>query len=94
MAIPTPIAASYRITAWPACPASAPTMAASAVEINSALPRPQPVRNPTIASTEPAAPDRAEKATISAKPINRVVLTPTREEMNALKNMASAVISR
>ena len=61
MAMPRPSAASYRMIALSAPPAAAPTIVASAVEMNSALPRPQPARKPMIMFTESDAPASAAK---------------------------------
>ena len=47
-AMPMPRAASKRMIAWAVEPEEALTIVARAVATNSALPRPQPARKPTI----------------------------------------------
>ena len=69
-------------------------MAASAVEMNSALPSPQPARKPMICPTVPDAPASVAKTTISASPASIVRFTPRRLEMKPVKNIATAVINR
>ena len=75
-------------------PLAAPTMVASAVEMNKALPKPQPARNPMIISTESDSPAAAAKITISASPISNVRFAPIRLETKLVKNIASPVITR
>ena len=53
-------------------------MTDSAVAMNSAFPRPQPARSPTIAATLFDAPAAALKATIRTKPTSSVRLAPMR----------------
>jgi hypothetical protein len=69
-------------------------MVASAVEMNSALPSPQPARNPITSFTEPLAPASAAKTTMSASPTSSVGLAPRRLETKLVKNMARPVTSR
>ena len=75
-------------------PVVAPTIAASAVEMNRALPKPQPARSPMICSTLPAPAASAANSTTSSSPISRVRLTPTFEANQLVKNMAIAVMNR
>ena len=92
--MPRPSAASYRMIARSAPPLAAPTMVASAVEMKSAFPRPQPARKPITSLTEPLAPASAAKTTISARPTSSVGLAPSRLETKLVKNIASPVTSR
>ena len=92
--MPSPSAASYRMIASFTPPAAAPTMVARAVEMNSALPSPQPARNPMTASTLPAAPARPANTTTSTSPPSSVRLAPSLLETKLVTNMASPVISR
>lgn len=73
--MPRPSADSYSRMAAALPPAAAPTMTASAVETNRALPRPQPARKPTSPPTEPEVPDSAAKTTTKARPSSRVNAT-------------------
>ena len=75
-------------------PDAAPTIVASAVEMKSALPRPQPARNPMIDSTFWERPAASAKTTISASPIRRVRLAPMRLDSQLVKNMATPVMRR
>ena len=94
IAMPRPRAASYKITALSAPPLAAPTIVARAVEMNRALPRPQPARKPMIMPTLSDAPARAAKITIRARPSSRVRLAPIRLETKLVKNIARPVTSR
>ena len=93
-AMPRPRAASYKITALSAPPLAAPTMVASAVEMNRALPEPHPARKPMIMPTLSEAPASAAKITIRARPTSRVRLAPIRLDTKLVKNIASPVTSR
>jgi len=64
-------------------------MTASEVAMNSALPRPQPARKPTIAPTECEAPARAAKTTMSASPAISVRLAPMRVDTTPVISMAT-----
>ena len=75
-------------------PDAAPTIVASAVEMKSALPSPQPARNPMIDSTFCERPAASAKTTIRASPIRRVRLAPMRLEIQLVKNIATPVTSR
>ena len=92
--MPRPSAASYKMMALSTPPDAAPTIVASAVEMNKALPTPQPARKPTIMFTELDAPAAAANATISASPISRVGLAPIRLATTLVKHIARPVISR
>ena len=94
MAMPSPRAASYSTIALSAPPLAAPTMVASAVEMNNPLPKPQPARKPMIMPTLSDAPARAAKITISARPISSVFFAPIRLETKLVKNIAKPVTSR
>ena len=78
IAMPRPSAASYRMIADPDPPAAAPTIVASAVEMKSALPRPQPARKPMIDSTFCERPAAAAKTTMMPSPMSRVRFAPMR----------------
>ena len=62
--------------------------------MNSALPRPQPARKPTMPSIEPDSPASAAKTTISASPATSVRLAPIRLDTQPVPSMATAVTSR
>ena len=72
-------------------PLDAVTMVASAVAMNSALPRPQPARKPTIAPIVLDDPARAENAMISTRPDSSVRLAPIRLETNPVISIATPV---
>ena len=72
-------------------PLAADTMVASAVAMNSALPRPQPARKPTIAPMLCEEPARAEKAMISTRPASSVRLAPMRLETQPVISIATPV---
>ena len=78
----------------PLGPAVAPTIAARAVEMNSALPRPQPARSPMISVTLPEKEQSAAKTTTRIRPTSSVRFTPIREANQLVKNMAIAVMNR
>ena len=69
-------------------------MTASDVATNSALPSPQPARNPTSSPTVLDMPERAAKTTITDSPISSVFLPPIREETNPVTSMAMAVTKK
>ncbi len=94
IAMPRPSAASYRMIAAEVPPAAAPTMVASAVEMKSALPSPQPARKPMIEATFCESPAASANTTISARPISSVRLAPILLEIQLVKNIATPVISR
>ena len=75
-------------------PDAAPTIVASAVEMKSALPSPQPARKPMTDSTVGAKPAAAAKAMIRASPISSVRLAPMRLDSQLVKNIATPVTSR
>ncbi len=75
-------------------PLAEPTMTASEVAMNRALPRPHPARKPTIPSMLPDAPAAALKSTMSTRPATRVRLAPMRLETNPVTSMATAVTTR
>jgi hypothetical protein len=93
-ASPRPRAASYRMIAPATPPLAAPTIEASAVEMNRAFPRPQPARKPMMAPTELDEPARAANTTMIASPMSRARLAPTRLENQLVKNIAAPVTSR
>lgn len=94
MAMPRPSAASYRTIAALLPPEAAPTMVASAVEMNRALPRPQPARNPITASTLPLKAHSSANTTISASPMSRVAFAPMRLEIQLVTSIARPVTNR
>jgi hypothetical protein len=75
-------------------PEAEATMTASDVAMNSALPRPQPARNPTIWSTVSDIPASAEKTTMTASPLIRVRLAPIRLDTQLVPSIAIAVTTR
>lgn len=75
-------------------PAAAPTIVASAVEMKSALPSPQPARKPMIDSTSPESPASVANTTITPSPMSRVRLAPMRLEIQLVKNIAMPVMTR
>ncbi|MNR45449.1 hypothetical protein D3C85_1642980 [compost metagenome] len=77
--------------AVPVPPLATPTITARAVATNSALPRPQPARNPTNCSTLPERPDNDANSTMMARPISSVFLPPILDDTKPLINMAMAV---
>ena len=88
-AMPRPRAASNRMIAWAVEPRAETTMVASAVAMNSALPRPQPARKPTMAPMESESPASAENTMISARPTISVFLAPIRLETTPVISMAT-----
>ena len=72
-------------------PLAAPTMVASAVAMNRALPRPQPARKPTIWPMVFDAPARAANTTIRASPACMVRFDPTRLEITPVTSMVTPV---
>ena len=79
----------------PAIPPDAlATITDSAVAMNSALPRPQPARKPTISEIEPDAPASALKATTSARPSISVARGPMRLETKPVTSIARPVTAK
>lgn len=70
------------------------TITARDVAMNSALPSPQPARNPTMPEIEPAEPASALNTTIRISPATRVRLAPMRLETKPVTSMATAVTTR
>ncbi len=66
-------------------------MVASAVAMNSALPRPQPPRKPTIWPTVLLEPASALKTTMIARPASSVRLAPSRLDTAPVMSMASPI---
>ena len=75
-------------------PDAAPTIVASAVEMNRALPRPQPARKPMMASTLPDRAHSSANTTMSPRPISSVAFVPIREEIQLVKSIATPVTTR
>ncbi len=75
-------------------PLAAPTMTASEVAMNKALPRPQPARKPMMPFTPLEEPARAANTTMMMSPVIRVFLAPIRLETQPVTSMATAVTSR
>jgi hypothetical protein len=69
-------------------------MVASAVEMNSALPRPHPARNPMTASTDPDRAHSSANTTIRPRPASIVALAPMRLEIQLVTSMARPVTTR
>ena len=93
-AMPTPSAVSYRMIAPAKPPVAELTITASEVAMNSALPRPQPARKPTMPSMEFAVPASAANATMSTRPAIRVRLAPRRLDTQPVTSIATAVTTR
>ncbi len=93
-AMPTPSAVSYRMMAPANPPLAEATMTASEVAMNSALPRPQPARKPTISLMPLELPASALKITISTRPATSVRLAPIRVDTQPVTSMATAVTTR
>ena len=91
VAMPRPRAASKRITDCATEPREDTTIVESAVAMNSALPRPQPARKPTMAPIESLAPASAENTTISARPASRVRLAPIRDDTTPVISIATPI---
>ncbi len=90
-AMPRPSAASNRMIACATEPLAADTIVARAVAMNSALPRPQPARKPTMAPMLFDDPARAEKMMISTRPVSSVRLAPIRLETTPVISIAMPV---
>ena len=69
-------------------------MTASEVAMNSALPTPQPARNPMMALIEGDAPATALNTTMRIRPAIRVRLAPMRLDTQLVMSMATAVTTR
>ena len=93
-AMPSPSAASYRMIADAVPPEAAPTIVASAVEMKSALPRPQPARKSMIVQTLFDVAASTENTTIRASPMSRVFFAPMRLDTQLVKNIATPVTAR
>ncbi len=89
MAMPRPSAASNRMIACAVEPRADITMVASAVAMNSALPRPQPARKPTIWPMVLDDPASAENTMIRASPESSVFLAPIRVETTPVISIAT-----
>ncbi len=75
-------------------PLAAPTITASAVAMNSALPRPQPARKPTMLPTESEAPASALNVTIRTSPLSSVRFAPSRLDTTPVTSIATPVIAK
>ena len=75
-------------------PDAAPMITASAVAMNSALPRPQPARNPTISPIDPDAPASALKAITRARPTSSVLRGPMRLETKPVTSIERPVMAK
>ena len=92
--MPTPSAVSYRMIAPAKPPLAELTITARDVAMNSALPRPQPARKPTIPPMLSADPASAAKTTMSTRPVISVRLAPIRLDTQPVTSMATAVMTR
>ncbi len=92
--MPRPSAVSYSTMAPAKPPLAEATMTAKEVAMNSALPTPQPARNPMIPLMLGEAPASALKATIRSRPAISVVLAPSRLEAQFVNSIATAVTTR
>jgi hypothetical protein len=93
-AMPTPSAVSYKTIAPAMPPEAEPTMTARDVAMNSALPRPQPARNPTISLMPPLAPAMPAKITMRMRPVTSVRLAPIRLDTQPVTSIITAVTTR
>ncbi len=75
-------------------PLAEATMTARLVAMNSALPRPQPARKPTIPPIESEAPASAANTTMITRPTTSVRLAPIRLETAPTTSIATAVTTR
>ena len=87
--MPSPSAASKKMTACLADPLAAVTMVARAVAMKSALPRPQPARKPTIWPTVSLMPARADETMMSTSPLSSVRFAPMRLETQPVTSIAT-----
>ena len=94
IAMPRPRAASYRMIALSAPPLAAPTMVASAVEMKSALPRPQPARKPMIMPDAVGGPGQCREDHDQRQTDQQGRLAPIRLDTKLVKNIANPVTSR
>ena len=79
----------------PALPPDAlPTIVASAVEMNSALPSPHPARKPITASTEPLTAHSRLNTMMNDRPMSSVRLAPSRLDRKLVKSIIAPVITR
>ena len=92
--MPTPSAVSYSTIAPAKPPLAEATMTASEVAMNSALPTPQPARNPMIPLMLGEAPASALNTTIRISPAISVFLAPSRLETQLVISIATAVTTR
>ena len=92
--MPTPSAVSYSTMAPANPPLAEPTITASEVAMNSALPRPHPARKPMISLTLPDAPARAANTTMRTRPVMSVRLAPIRLDTQPVTSIATAVTTR
>ena len=69
-------------------------MTASEVAMNSALPRPQPARKPTMPPIVSDGPARPANTTIRTSPAIRVRLAPMRLDTQPVTSIATAVTTR
>jgi hypothetical protein len=67
------------------------TMVASAVAMNSALPRPQSARQPTISATVSDMPARPAPAMITSRPSSSVRLGPIRLATTPVMSIATPI---
>src|SRR3954453_23564899 len=75
-------------------PAPAPPIPATADAMNSALPGPQPARNPTRPAIEPDSPASAENVTTMARPTSSVRLGPMRLDTQPVTSMHRPVTAK
>src|SRR5580700_2581906 len=92
--MPTPRAVSYKTMAPANPPLAEATMTASEVAMNSALPTPQPARNPMMLPIEFDDPASAANATMRTRPAISVHLAPIRLETQLVMSIATAVTTR
>jgi hypothetical protein len=77
--------------AWATEPRAELTIVANAVAMNSALPRPQSARQPTISITESDIPANPAPAMITTRPTSRVFLGPIRLATTPVISIATPI---
>ena len=78
----------------PKPPLAEPTMTASEVAMNRALPRPQPARKPMMPLMLSVEPASAANTTMIARPTTRVRFAPSTLETQPVTSIATAVTTR
>ena len=92
--MPRPRALSYKMIAPAKPPLADATMTDKEVAMKSALPSPQPARNPTISPMLLEAPASAAKITTSSRPVMSVRFAPIRLDTQPVTSIITAVTTR